>query len=244
MLFTLGKEPNAIDVVFLLGASNPDGKQHLSNAKQLVEEIVQRNNTPVSRFAIVQYENTANVRSSLNEYTNIQTFIDSLNSLSWRGDTSDLQSGLEKVRKLFENEGRPEARKILVIFSDGKIPISVENIETSKKPLEEKRVKIISVTVGDNVDEDKLNALASKNETIQHKDENERDDTADKIQQEILKGALLIKELIASSYYFTVASFNIMTFPLLLLRLILPLFTVSFIPRSMQFKAMWHARPL
>ena len=192
MLFTLGEEPNAIDVVFLLGASNPGARLHLSNAKQLVEEIVQRNNTPVSRFAIVQYENTANVRSSLNEYTNIQTFIDSLNSLYWRGDASDLQSGLEKVQKLFENEGRPKARKILVIFSDGKIPISVEDIETSKKPLEEKGVKIISVTVGDNVDEDKLNALASKNETIQHRDENERDDTADKIRQEILKGALHI----------------------------------------------------
>lgn len=181
--------------MFLMGASNPAGQRHISNEKRLVEEIVQRNNTPDTRFAIVQYENTATVRSSLDEYTNTETFIYSLNSLYWRGDATNLPSGLEKVKILFEKEGRPRARKILVILSDGKFPSSVQNIVTSKKPLEEKGIKIIYVTVGDDVDEDKLNALASKNETIRHDDEKEPKDTADKIEEDIFKGASLIAVL-------------------------------------------------
>ena len=200
IVFTLGKEPNEIDIVFLMGASNPGGQRHISNEKRLVEEILQRNNTPNSRFAIVQYENTATVRSSLNEYTNTETFIDSLNLLYWRGDATDLPSGLEKVKMLFEKEGRPRARKIIVIFSDGKLPSSVENIVASKKPLEDKGIKIISVTVGDNVDEDKLNALASKNETIRHDDERKPKDTADKIKEDIVKGASFIPFLKRCTY--------------------------------------------
>jgi hypothetical protein len=81
---------------------------------------------------------------------------------------------------LFEKEGRPKARKILVVFSDGKLPTNVEDIKRFKKPLEKKNIKVISVTVGDNVEEDKFNELSSKNETTRHDDEQEPKDTADK----------------------------------------------------------------
>lgn len=188
ILITPGKEPNEIDVVFLMGASNPAGKRHILNEKRLMEEIVQRNSTPATRFAIVQYENSAEVRRSLNDYTNAKTFIDTLNSLYWRGDATNLESGLEKVKMLFEKEGRPKARKILVVFSDGKLLTNVEDIKKSKKPLEEQKTKVICVTVGDNVDEDKFDELSSKNKTIRHDDEQEPKDTADKIQEEIFKG--------------------------------------------------------
>ena len=96
------------------------------------------------------------------------------------------------MKMLFEKEGRPKARKILVVFSDGKLPTNVEDIKRFKKPLDKQNIKVISVTVGDNVEEDKFNELSSKNETTRHDDEQEPKDTADKIQEEILKGLLSI----------------------------------------------------
>ena len=184
----IGKEPNKIDVVFLMGASNPSGNRHFLNEKRLVEEIVQRNSTPATRFAIIQYDYSAAIRRSLNDYTNPETFIVTLNSLYWRGDATNMQSGIEEAKVLFEKEGRPKARKILVVFSDGTLPANVEEIKRFKKPLGEQQVKIISVTVGDNVDEDKFNELSSKNDTIKHDDQEEPKDTGDKIEEEILKG--------------------------------------------------------
>ena len=189
---TLGMVPNEVDVVFLMGTSSPAGGRHLLNEKRLVEEIIKRNNTQYTRFAIVQYENTATVRLSLNDYTNPKKLLTVLNSLYWRGDASNLPSGLEKVKMLFENEGRLNARKILVILSDGKITSTVEDIQAEKELLEKKRIKIITVTVGDTVDEDKFNKLASKNKTIRHDDDQEPKNTGDKIQEEILNGMLCI----------------------------------------------------
>lgn len=190
----LGKEPNEIDIVFLIGASNPGGTRHILNEKRLIEEIVQRNSTPTTRYAIIQYENTATIRRSLNDYTNTESFIDILDKLYWRGDATNLESGLAKVKMLFEKEGKPNARKILVVISDGKLPVDVEDIARLKKPLEEQEVKIISVTVGDNVDEDTFTELSSKNKTIRHDDERKSKDTADKIDEEILKGLFVSKD--------------------------------------------------
>ena len=177
-----------------MGARSPAGQRHFMNEKRLVEELFQRNNTPATKFAIIQYENSAAIRRSLNDYTNPETFIATLNSLFWRGDATNVQSGMEKAKMLFEKEGRPKARKILVVFSDGKLPTNIEDIERFKKPLDEQHVKIITVTVGDNVDEDKFDKLSSKNETIKHDDDQEAKDTTDKIQEEILKGVFLIYE--------------------------------------------------
>lgn len=184
----LGTKPNEIDVVFLLGASNPGGKQHILNEQRLVEEIVQRNNTPASRFAIVLYEDTATVQQSLNEYANAKTFIDILKSLNWKNEGANLNSGLAKVKMLFEKEGRPKARKTLVVFSDGQFATEIEGIKKLKKPLVDQGVKIIPVTVGDNVDEDKFNELSSKNQTLRHDDSEDPKNTADKIQEELMKG--------------------------------------------------------
>ena len=138
--------------------------------KRTISEIVNKSSASNTIFGLLQYGNNATVEISLKEFTDSEKFNQKMNSMSWKTDGINLKAGLEKAAELFHKEGRPKARKVLVVFTDARVPDTVENVIKYREQLEKKGLKIITIAVGDIADDEHLIALSSKNKTIKPKE--------------------------------------------------------------------------
>lgn len=171
-----------------MGASNPNGRDHFNNEKRAVVEIMKRISKSNNIFGVIQYDSAASIKSSLKEYTDDRRFREKVDSLSWRRDGINLKAGLEIAKMLFDTESRPKARKVLVVFTDGRLPNSVEDLKNTSEPLKKKGIKIISVAVGDEVEDKKLNELSSINKIVKPKKGKKAKEYSQLIEEEIFSG--------------------------------------------------------
>ena len=63
---------------------------------------------------------------------------------------------LEEVTRVFDISVRPNATKVLVIISDKSSGLDTSSIKRAAKPLTSRRIHVIPVSVGDEIDPNEL----------------------------------------------------------------------------------------
>lgn len=102
-------------------------------------------------YAIIDFTGTPITRLRFSDlHTNPTTLKRFINAISKRRGQSNLLKALEEAEKLFanKNEIRQEARQILIVFLDKKGVGNEEDVENVVKRLAEKRVKVLVIAIG------------------------------------------------------------------------------------------------
>ena len=73
---------------------------------------------------------------------------------------------MEQSYELFKKHGRHSARKILIVFTNGKSTARVNELKKHAHNLSELNTKLIVVAVGDNVNVEELLEVTSNEESI------------------------------------------------------------------------------
>ena len=160
----VGLSENFLDVILVVGASNPT---YFRLEKEAILEMArQQQNTSVNYiYGVIQYGNSAVIKKSLKERMNnkdLQAFVE---SLVMEEPGKALLDAIDQAKLSFEQHGRPKARKVLAVFSDASIgddPFSA--FQEPGEKLRQDGVKIMGVTVNDergDVD-DKMEGLTGK----------------------------------------------------------------------------------
>lgn len=114
-----------------------------------------------------------------------------LRNLRWQELGSDLDGALQKADDVFTNEGRLQARKVLVVYGDGPFNASVDELRDTRDALEQRNVKVITVTAGDNKEnKKKLDEVATTSEGTVIVDPEKTDQSTDDVNERTLKGML------------------------------------------------------
>ena len=157
----LGLPKKLVDVIFVMGSSDPDGKATLTKEKILVNDMIEKPKDAFVKYGVVELDKNGTVRVPLGEYQDDKELKENVKKLPFK-ERKSLDEGIKSAGKEFDKNGRPKARKIMIVFIDGNDDSTKDQLEKVSKPLKKKNVKIIPVVMGENVDEDKLKPLLGK----------------------------------------------------------------------------------
>jgi vacuolar-type H+-ATPase subunit F/Vma7 len=188
LLFPLGEEQNLLDVIFVVGSSN---LQSFLVYRDLILTTLQSPQTADTKYGVITYSSSPTVFLRLKDFVSKENVVDRLRNIPWQGSGSDLEGALRKADEVFTNEGRLQARKVLLVYGDGRFSASLDNLTEARESLEEKNIKIIPVTVTDNEEiRKKLDEVATTDEDTVIVDPEKPEKSTDDINERTLKGML------------------------------------------------------
>ncbi|XP_028394002.1 collagen alpha-5(VI) chain-like [Dendronephthya gigantea] len=150
-----------VDVIFVMGSADPNGRNTLTKEKIIVNDIIEKPNDAFVTYGVVQLNETDPVKVPLGDYNDEKELKEKVKKLPFKEGKS-LDEGIKKAGKELGKNGRPKARKVIVVFVDGNDDVTEEQLKKVAEPLKKKKVKIIPVVLGENVDEEKLKPLLGK----------------------------------------------------------------------------------
>lgn len=151
-----------LDVIFVMGSAKPQAKDKFDEEKEIVINLIKTPKDANVKYGVVQFGEKAETKIPLGSEDDERKLEKFVQILQWQEEGKSLDKGIKKAAMEFEISGRPNARKVLVIFVDGNDDSSKEDLAQVTRPLKNNDVEIIPVLVGD-VDEDKIKVVVPKN---------------------------------------------------------------------------------
>ena len=181
----LGLPNKLLDVMFVMGSAEPNSEKMWMKEKFIVKDIVEKPTNDFVKYGVVQFDKSGSVKIPLGEYTDENELKGQVDKLPLKNGKA-LDEGIKSAGEEFDKNGRPKARKIMVVFIDGNDDSTKDQLDKVAKPLKKKNVKIIPVVLGENVDEEKLKPLLPK-EKKPKKGKDPRK-LAEEVAEEVFKG--------------------------------------------------------
>jgi hypothetical protein len=161
MLLNLGLPKKLVDVIFVMGSADPNGRDTLSKEKIIVNDMIEKPKDAFVKYGVVEIDKTGSVKVPLGDYEDEKELKENVKKFPFK-ERKSLDAGIKSAGKEFDNNGRPKARKIMVVFIDGNDDSTKDALKKVAEPLKKKKVKIIPVVLGENVDEERLKPLLAK----------------------------------------------------------------------------------
>ena len=146
----------------MMGSADTNGRDTLSKEKLIVNDMIEEPNYAFVKYGVVEMDKAGSVKVPLGAYEDEKELKENVKKLPFK-ERKSLDEGIKSAGKEFEKNGRPKARKIMVVFVDGNDDSTKNALKKVAEPLKKKKVKIIPVVLGENVDEEKLKPLLANN---------------------------------------------------------------------------------
>lgn len=186
----LAKPVQHVDVVFAISATASDAQQTFSFMKEVIKIIFERHGVDSIRPAIIVFGDAVSVRLSFDEkISELDGLKERIDNLPRNTGTPDLDAALVEANRLFAG-ARLNAKKVLVIISDGASDNRPWEIRARAGKLEEEEIEVVPVGIGNKAD------LKQLEHTTPHKDNlitADKDDDTDDVANEILEKILRSK---------------------------------------------------
>ena len=161
-------EIGGLDLIFALDTSGSIGSENFNNAKKSIENIVSSlkigpNNT---RVAVIVFSTNVRVLFNLNRYSDNASLIQGIRRIPYTGGLTNTAEAIRVLRSgvLSEVLGvRPsnETTQIAIILTDGRSNLPNVTKQEAELLHNQTSFKVFAVGVGDAVDADELNNIAS-----------------------------------------------------------------------------------
>ena len=198
-----------VDVIVVMGSSS---NENFEKQKQTAQEAVQQDTNSDIIYGVIQYGKSAEVLKTLQEKMNKQTFEQFIPLLTWSEVGEAFLEALQKASVTFAEYGRPNARRILVVFSDRPWNDSMA-VEDIGDRMRKNGVKIVPISVGNRSDDERLPELGGRKPLTVDEDKGP-EKTGKKVAEEIMKGTVVPANNSLTSPS-PVVSFQIVNFVLL-----------------------------
>ena len=161
ILFFSGLAQKLVDVIFVMGASNPKAEETFDKEKEIANKMVDTPKDSFVKYGVVQFGQQSKTKLPLGDYTDEDDLKKRVRSLRWEEDGKSLDEGIKNAGEEFKKNGRPKAHRVLVVFMDGNDESDEEKLKKVSEPLKNTNVEIIVVAFRD-VDKGKAKALIPK----------------------------------------------------------------------------------
>jgi hypothetical protein len=188
LIFVEREEERPVDIVFVFGATEPNAPIRFDKEKEIAKEMIDNEKEKDILYGTIVYGIDASVKSKFKdmpEKTKVKKFID---TLSWEDDGDKLDKALVETDKLFEEYGRPEARKITVVFVTGRADATTSELKRAAKKLNDKEVKIIVIKLGTDPDDKQLDIVTPKKNIVKVKEGDDPEKSAELVDDQKMKG--------------------------------------------------------
>lgn len=181
------------DLLFALSANAVKDRDNFQQMKDTIKAMIDQYGTSSLRYAVMTFGNVPIIRISYDAAFLDDKALMNLVDAAQKTSGALLDSALSKAKQFFETQGRPLAKKVLVVISDIKSSSSLGDVQTQAKFLEEDDIKVIPVALGKQSDMKELSATTPNKENLVDIDEGDDPaETAEIIMLKIVKGTRTI----------------------------------------------------
>jgi hypothetical protein len=166
--------------------------------KKITQEMLRQPRAGSTRYGFVTYDDKAQTRLTLNIPKEILTQL--LDLIPWQREGTRVDRGVDGGIEVFNQPSRPNAEKILLVFTNDKTSSSNQILDEVRKRADAAGVKIVVIGLGSRVDPAQIRRLVPNNDDVilvdVAGDEDEVDrkvkETVDKVTETSKKGSLKI----------------------------------------------------
>ncbi|XP_063309185.1 collagen alpha-6(VI) chain [Pelobates fuscus] len=136
------------DVIFLVDSSESIGQTNYDKMKTFMKHVV--NKTEVGQhkvqFGVVLFSDSPKLEFQLNSYSTLPPIMDSIDKITYIGETTYTGKALEYVSQYFTvaKGARPKVKKFLILITDG---VAHDEVKTPAESLRNSGVDIFSIGV-------------------------------------------------------------------------------------------------
>lgn len=144
----------------MLDGSTSVGKKNFERTKGFVEQVARKllskdfDQRRFLRLSIMQYSGTSQQKVEVPFTNRLEDVLGRIQAMTYIDQATDLPAALRFLGEVFKREGRSNARKKVVIFSDGRSVSAVRSrIPEQAAAAKKQNLVLFAVTVGDHFDE-------------------------------------------------------------------------------------------
>ena len=117
-------------------------------------------------YSVVNYGTKAVVHSKFGEEKDCAALQENVQGLQRAGEGKALDKALEQSLNILEHQGRHGARRRLIVFANGHSGANQNHLKKYATALEDANVKVVTVAVGNEINEEELRNINPDEETI------------------------------------------------------------------------------
>lgn len=107
----------------------------------------------------MQYDSFISKEIPIDQFTTLDELKSQVEDLVWRSPGILLEKGIEAGRKMLVEEGRPLARKVLLVYADKNIQSNSSDLQESVEAASGNDIRIVTVFFGKPKDQTKISIL-------------------------------------------------------------------------------------
>ena len=153
-----------IDIVFVLGSRNPHASRDFDTMKKMTQEILKQPRPSNTRYGFVTYDDEATTRQALDVPKEILPLL--LDIIPWQKEGTRVDKGVEKGIEVFKEPSRPNAQRIMIVFTNDVTSSSNQELDEARSKAEEAGVKIIVLGLGSRVVPAQMRRLVPDNDDV------------------------------------------------------------------------------
>lgn len=152
----IGSSSNILDAVFVVGSHT---REDFEKAKNSILSTVNTQTTSNPNFGVILYDRSIAKAIPIDQFTSLDEFKSQVKSLMWRSPGILVENGFDAGRKMLVEDGRPLARKLLVVFTDKHVLSNTTDLEEVVQATTDDDIKIVTVFFGLPDDPTKMSIL-------------------------------------------------------------------------------------
>ena len=161
--------------------------------KQMIGSFIDSFEFGDYRYGVVEYGTKASVKAKFDDIHSKEKLKEFVNNIQRSGEGKALDKALEQSHELFKKHGRHSARKVLIIFTNGKPSARANDLKRHAASLAELNTKLIVVAIGDEVNVEELNEIVpTKTSIVQTQPEDEHTQLFADIVRDNIEGKWLL----------------------------------------------------
>lgn len=154
-----------VDLAFAISANAAQSEANFQKMKDVIDEIVEMFGQERIHYSLIVYGSVPDVKIQFNDNFPTDELLKALKSLD-RASGSALAPTLQKAQEIFNKYSRPGVRKILVVITDTKSDSGENELREKASLLEQGKIKVIPVGLGDDTDDAELEILTPRKKDV------------------------------------------------------------------------------
>ena len=112
-------------------------------------------------IGVVKFDRIATIEINIDQFSDMNSLIRAVRQIEYTGRETNIADGLRKAREDFVQRGRQNVPRVAVLFTDGEATEETDRTVPEANRLKAERVRLSTVGVTNNVDEEQLRGIAT-----------------------------------------------------------------------------------
>lgn len=175
-----------MDLVLAISTISPNANANFAKVKDVVQELIEMYGVQRVYYSVILFGRVPSVRIRFTQQFDEDTLKNAVQILPRPSGGSSLHAALQTARDVFQQGGRPDSKKVVVVVVDEKSGSNINNVKEAANKLEEDGIKVIPVTFGDRADPDEASATTTnKQNVVKANETSDPKDIAEEISEKV-----------------------------------------------------------